>query len=47
MSSADFSNRIWNLTKLTHCRLDVEDDFCRPTVAPLTIEYLSITCQCW
>jgi len=47
MSSTDFSNTIWNLPKLTHCRLDTRSDFPVPTVISSSLEYFSISCECW
>ena len=47
MSSRDFSNTLWTLSQLTHCRLDMQDAFCTPTITSLSIKYLSISCHCW
>jgi len=47
MSSVDFSNSIWGSPTLTHCRLDMGDNFSMPTVVSLSIKYLSISCSCW
>jgi len=48
MSSVDFSNTIWNLPKLSHCRLQIENGwFCVPTIVSSSLRYLSISCQYW
>ena len=47
MSSVDFSNSLWGLAKLTHCCLDMQDEFRTPTIVSLSIEYLSISCRSW
>jgi hypothetical protein len=47
MSSVDFSNIIWSLSNLIHCRLDTRSDFPVPTVMSSSLEYFSISCECW
>lgn len=47
MASVDFSNHIWSLSQLVHCRLDMQNDFCIPTLISLSMKSLSISCHNW